>query len=351
MPISYNSTSYRLDRLAEKMRREAIIIPPHQRDFVWSLRRQRRLVQAVRRGKPIPSVLFRELPDDKLSLEDGQQRLKTLTRYIDNLFDVDKVFYRDFTPLDQERFLTYSINVVQYTGATDEEAREIFNDIQTGQCLTFGERIFSVSRTAPIARYAVERLLTPGQHFYERIAAIMGEGRTPKARRGSDMATAYALCAGLAHGIDYLSRKPDDADACLHLDIDEAAIDAKLEHYVQIWEEVHRRAPVTTQYRRKEYWDLGTFGGYIAYSFELVNGNNATGVRIPVTTREELVGIWADYIVSVYHDPALFHRVLHRDIDAARSWKLARWSNGLRRLFPDVNIPLMEDSDDDDDSD
>lgn len=349
MPISYTSYNRKNKWLLDRLRDGRLVIPDHQRDFVWTLRQQRKLVRAIRYGKPIPSILLRELEDDHLSLEDGQQRLRTLLRYIDNEFaDDDGVFFRDLTAEQKRQFEAYDLSITSYSGATDEEAREIFNDFQNGKPLTFGERLYSMRITSPVVAYALERLLTPGVGFHDRLAPILGGGRTPKGRRGADMATAYALCAGLAFGIDYLSRKWDDADGKLHAAIDPAVLDVKLELYTRLWEEIHRRAPVTTKTRRNEYWNLGNFGGYIAYSMELRTKPEGAAYHLPATD-EALIDAWATHIVAVYHDELLLPRVLHRDLSSARSWKMARWANGLQRLFVPDNVDVIEDTDDDDD--
>lgn len=349
MPISYSSTTVKLHSLLRRMRNERLAIPDHQRDFVWSLRQQCKLVLAIRRGKPIPSILLRELDDDTQTLEDGQQRLKTMLRYVDNEFSVEGHYFRDLSPEEQERIKEYNVIATTYSGADDELAREIFNDFQNGRPLTVGERLYSLYHTSPIVRYTVERLLTPGHYFHERMAPMFAMStRTAKARRGSDMVTAFCLCAGLAFRIDYLSRKWDDIDNVLHRTIDTAEIDAKLDTYVRVWERVHQMAPVTTKTRRNEYWNLGNFGGYIAYSLEMhATAAGQTEFNLPSTV-EGLVDAWATHIAEVYADEALLYRVLHRDLSAARSWKKARWANGLRRLFT-VDPTVLTDSDDDDD--
>lgn len=344
MSTSYNSTTLQLRNLLRHFTSGRLTIPDHQRDFVWSLRQQQKLVNAILRGKPIPSILIRELDDDTRTLEDGHQRLETLKRYMNNMFDVDGVLFRDLPANDQERFREYSVIVVTYSNATDELAREIFNDFQNGKPLTVGERLYSLYHTSPIVRYTVERLLTPGHHFHGRLSQMLGmSNRTAKARRGSDMVTAFCLCAGLAFGIDYLSRKWDDIDSILHRNIAHAELDAKLETYVRVWERLHQIAPVTTKTRRNEYWNLGNFGGYMVYSMELhADAAKRDEFNLP-ESMDELVEAWATRIADDSTLP-----MLHRDLSAARSWKKARWANGLRRVFTADSIVLTDSEDEDD---
>jgi hypothetical protein len=351
--ISYTSYTEKLHALLRRMRGNRLQIPDHQREFVWSLRQQRKLVEAILRRKPIPSILLRDLgdEDETMTLEDGQQRLRTCLQFLNNDFALeDGRYFRDLTQEQQDAFRNYDFIVVKYTGANDEDAREIFNDFQNGKPLTFGERLYSLLHTSPIVDFAVRTLLTPAAGFYERLAPIMGlAGRTPKSRRGADTARAFALCAGMAFGIDHLSRKWDDADAILHRDFDEDQATRRLEDYVRVWERVHELSPVTTATRRNSYWDLGTFGGYIAYSFLKMGTPEGMAMGLP-ETKEELTERWAQHIVEVYRDETLLVRILHRDLSAARSWKEARWANGVRRLFSPDAMEVMEDSEDEEDA-
>lgn len=354
MPINYAANVRPLRDLVARFDTPRLEIPEHQRGSVWTPRQQKRLVSAIRRGKPIPSILLRELDDGRMTLEDGHQRLRTLWRFRRNEFaDEDGRFFRDYSEVEQERFDNYSVITVTYSGARDEEAREIFNDYQNGRPLTIGERLYSLNLTSPIVRYAIQMLLTPGQGFHNRLANTLGGDRTAKGKRGADLMNAFALCAGLAFGIDHLSKKWEDAELILHLDFDVASTTARLETYVQIWERVDALAPVTTKARRNMYWHHGNFGGYIAYSVLLMGTPQAAEFELPPTA-PELVEMWAQHIAEEYRDPDLLLRVLHRDIPVmGRAWKLARWRNGLRRLFtPDVDeVAVVDDTEDEADTD
>lgn len=345
MPISHNSTTVRLHTLLRKMRDERLRIPDHQRDYVWSPRQQCKLVNAILAGKPIPSILIRELANYTETLEDGQQRLRTALRFVDNEFALEGgVRFVDLSEDRKQLILNYSVSVTTYSGADDALAREIFIDHQGGMPLTVGERLYSLAGMSPIVSYAVERLLTPGHDFYERLGPMFAtNARTPKARRGSDMVTAFCICAGMAFGIDYLSRKWSDIEEVLSRDVDEAALDAKLDTFVRVWERLHQIAPVTTRTRRNEYWNLGNFGGYIAYSLELhADPVKRAEFNLPASM-DELVNMWATRIAN---EETL--TLLHRDLSAARSWKKARWANGLRRVFT-ADTTVLVDSEDDDD--
>lgn len=351
MPIAYTANPIKLRALIAQLRNGRLGIPDHQRDFCWSLRQQKTLVDAIQRGKPIPSILRRELDDGQYSLEDGRQRLETCRRYMDDLF-ADKTgrLFSQLTPLERERWENYDVVVTTYSGATDEEAREIFNDTQNGKPLSFGERIGSMAMTAPIVRYAIRMLLTPGEGLYDAVAPFWGE-HTQKGGRGAAMTSAFALCAGLAFGPDYTSRKWDDAVEVLHRDFDEVAVTARLNSIVEIYTGVTAVMPATDKAVRDQYWDLGNFTGYIAFSLCVLDTPElASSIGYELPDRDTVIRTWISHLVAVRTHPGLLWEVLHRDMSSARSWNKARWSNGVRRLFAPTQGGVMEDSEDEDDA-
>jgi hypothetical protein len=59
-----------------------ILNPDWQRNFVWKLKKQRRLIESILLGLPIPSLLlFRESSSGKTYVIDGRQRLESISRF------------------------------------------------------------------------------------------------------------------------------------------------------------------------------------------------------------------------------------------------------------------------------
>lgn len=59
-----------------------VLNPPWQRNFVWPLKKQRRLIESMLLGLPIPSLLlFEESGDKRTYVIDGRQRLETIDRF------------------------------------------------------------------------------------------------------------------------------------------------------------------------------------------------------------------------------------------------------------------------------
>ena len=90
-PVQYEITSFGADYDAEglvkRLQRDDIFIPPFQRDFVWTQKEASRFVESLLLGLPVPGVfLARESNSKRLLVIDGQQRLKTLRFFFEEVF-------------------------------------------------------------------------------------------------------------------------------------------------------------------------------------------------------------------------------------------------------------------------
>lgn len=91
-PIIYDISSYGVDYdvdgLVKRLKRGDIFIPPFQRDYVWNQAEASRLIESMLLGLPVPGVfLAKEGDTNKLSVIDGQQRLKSLLFFYDGFFN------------------------------------------------------------------------------------------------------------------------------------------------------------------------------------------------------------------------------------------------------------------------
>lgn len=91
-PTRYDITSYGIDfdveGLVKRFSRGDIFIPPFQRNFVWKLPESSRLIESLLLGLPVPGIfLAQESDSGKFLVIDGQQRLKTLKFFFDEVFN------------------------------------------------------------------------------------------------------------------------------------------------------------------------------------------------------------------------------------------------------------------------
>jgi uncharacterized protein with ParB-like and HNH nuclease domain len=90
--VIYDITSYGADYdvegLVKRLDRGDIFIPSFQRDYVWNQVEASRLVESLLLGLPVPGVfLAKDNDTNKLSVIDGQQRLKSLLFFYKGFFN------------------------------------------------------------------------------------------------------------------------------------------------------------------------------------------------------------------------------------------------------------------------
>jgi len=92
-PARFEVSSYGWDSdvegLVKRMNRGDIKLPGFQRGFVWSKAEQSRFIESLILGLPVPNIFLARDGDSKtLNIIDGQQRLKTLQRYLAGSFPI-----------------------------------------------------------------------------------------------------------------------------------------------------------------------------------------------------------------------------------------------------------------------
>src|SRR5689334_18738158 len=55
--------------------------PPYQRNPIWTLRSQQKLIETITQGLPIPNFFVRSVADGAFEMVDGQQRARTILGY------------------------------------------------------------------------------------------------------------------------------------------------------------------------------------------------------------------------------------------------------------------------------
>src|SRR5256714_15410421 len=91
-PIQYDISSfgadYDVEGLVKRLERGDILIPPFQRNYVWSFKDASRFIESLLLGLPVPGIfLAKESDSNRLLVLDGQQRLKTLQVFYNGFFN------------------------------------------------------------------------------------------------------------------------------------------------------------------------------------------------------------------------------------------------------------------------
>lgn len=127
--------------------------PVYQRKLVWKKQHKYKFIGTILMNFPFPEVYLApgELDTETLILKDqivdGQQRLTTITNYIEgkDVFSIGNMPIKKFSELEKtekEDFLNYEISVRYLKNANEEQIREIFQRINsTEYSLNKTERI------------------------------------------------------------------------------------------------------------------------------------------------------------------------------------------------------------------
>ena len=143
--IEFYLTEYSVELLADKMVKEEFVVPDYQREYVWDKDRKSRFIESLIIGLPIPFLFFWEMPDGKLEIVDGSQRLRVIEEFIlkdfrlgnlESLTDLSGFRFKDLPESRQRKINNRSIRGIILNEHADEEARfDLFDRINTGSMM------------------------------------------------------------------------------------------------------------------------------------------------------------------------------------------------------------------------
>lgn len=127
-----------------------ILDPDFQRDFVWTIGKQSKLIESCVMRIPLPVFYVAEAPDGRIIVVDGLQRLTTFVRFLHNQFRLSGLSRntstnhllegRSFSDLPinlQERVLDTQLTMYILDAKAPERARlDIFERVNSGEPLT-----------------------------------------------------------------------------------------------------------------------------------------------------------------------------------------------------------------------
>ena len=140
--IEFYLTEYSVELLTNKMKKGDFVVPPYQRAYTWESDRKCRFVESLLLGLPIPFLFFWEMPDGKLEIVDGSQRLRSLEEFVlgglrlgklDSLTALNGFTFSELPESRQRKIQNRSIRGIVLNEHADEQARfDLFERINTG---------------------------------------------------------------------------------------------------------------------------------------------------------------------------------------------------------------------------
>ena len=122
-----------------------ILDPDFQRDYIWNIERQSKLIESVLMRIPLPAFYLAENERGNSIVVDGLQRLSTFDRYVNNKFklrlpgrpDIHGKKFEDLPPKLQNRIEGFNLMVYVMDSAIDNRALlDILDRVNSGDPLT-----------------------------------------------------------------------------------------------------------------------------------------------------------------------------------------------------------------------
>ena len=97
--MKYSNVEWTIGQLMDLINCNRINLrPPYQRNFIWSPKDQKLLIESLHKGYPLPNFFILKNEDNTYEMVDGQQRAITIHKFINNEFpDLHTAVRRNFT--------------------------------------------------------------------------------------------------------------------------------------------------------------------------------------------------------------------------------------------------------------
>nr|WP_314143534.1 DUF262 domain-containing protein [uncultured Rhodococcus sp.] len=210
--IDFYITEYSVELLAKKMQDLEYVVPSYQREFTWEESRKSKFIESLLMGLPIPFIFFWEMPDGRLEIVDGSQRLRTIEEFIhlnlrlgplDQLTHCSGLCFLDLPESRQRKIKNRSIRGIVLNEHADEAARlDMFERINTGS---------KIANTAEVRRGAasgkfLDLVIELSQH--SRFVALAPMSAKTSKERGHEELVARFFAYG--DGLDGYRDRPSD---------------------------------------------------------------------------------------------------------------------------------------------
>jgi len=129
----------------EYLQKGDIFIPKFQRSYVWTLPQASRLIESLVIQCPIPVIYLNQEKDEKLSVIDGNQRLRSILYYLDNKFalkglttypELEGYLFNGLDPRIQRHILNRTLRCIAILKDTHPQIKfDVFERLNTGAIL------------------------------------------------------------------------------------------------------------------------------------------------------------------------------------------------------------------------
>ena len=145
--------------------------PLYQRNAVWTISQKQLLIDSIIVGIPIPSFYFNRVPDDKIDVVDGQQRLRSISDFKSDLFALSEdgshgsKKYSELPERVKDLIDDYQLNIIFLQNWSEEQIEDMFLRLQDGTPLNAPEKRRAIQGTFR----DVVKELSDHKFFYNRV--------------------------------------------------------------------------------------------------------------------------------------------------------------------------------------
>lgn len=162
-------------------------VPDYQREFVWSIERQSKLMESIILGLPIPSMFLAENCDGRCEIVDGSQRIRTFAAFfndelilngLERLSNINGMRFSDLPESRKKKIRNTSLRLIFLSEKVSESVKnDLFERINRGSDLlkdmekrkgiykgVFADFIYTVCATnekfkklTPISKWLINR--------------------------------------------------------------------------------------------------------------------------------------------------------------------------------------------------
>lgn len=151
--VSYDTKEFTIEMVVDKYHegkdtdKNELFVPDYQRDFVWLIENQSRLIESLMIGLPIPYIFIADVKSDdpdhdgRIEIVDGSQRIRTLHAFVKNELklkglklvpEINGFMFSDLPNSRQRRFKRISIRIIELSDCTESTRRDLWERINTG---------------------------------------------------------------------------------------------------------------------------------------------------------------------------------------------------------------------------
>jgi hypothetical protein len=224
-------------------RKRYILDPDFQRDFVWQVPKQSKLIESCIMRIPLPVFYVAEAPDGRIIVVDGLQRLTTFYRFMRNQFrltglgssepnaqhPLEGKYFRELSVTLQERVADTPLTMYILDAKAPERARlDIFERVNSGEPLT-RQQMRNALYNGPATNWLKEAASSP---IFRNATGFSLNARTMRDREAINRFCAFKLLGAatyrgdmdtfLAQGLSALTNCNDTKRTELRRQFDEA---------------------------------------------------------------------------------------------------------------------------------